>query len=223
MTSEIIISITKQGVELMNQDIAVLRGSISYKYALKVQGTPHEYDTVEEIVDSVHAGATKIALIDAMIAGHYQYELTHLEIDRIIESLSGVGVIFLNDGLKFASCMREFIFDHQQLVLNEVSKSVKKIHFKALDQNDALINPSDPIFRTGLVSMGLTLMFFIMCGVGKESVHKYLKNRKLRNDAFYGQKTLIKNTADCIRQELLKELHEIVSMCDKFIFTLKNR
>lgn len=216
ITTGIILSITKKEIELLEQNVAVLRGSEEFRYVTKKQGYAFEFDSIEEIAESLRTETIKIALIDTMVAGHFQEALEGFELNKIIESMTTVGVIFLNDGSKFAKCARNYIYDKQQEVLNEISQSVRIVKFSPKSGGDSfLIDPSLPVFRIGLISMSGTLIFFIVCGVSKDWYAKCCKKPQ--------EKKSVKELREEHKDELINTFTDIKSTCENFIFEIENK
>ena len=219
ITTDLIISLTKKEIELMNQGVAVLRGSEEFNYASKKQGIPFEYDSVSEIAESLQKKTVTIALIDTMIAGYYQEDLKQFTLNKIIETMNSNGVIFLNEGSKYASCIRNYIFDRQQEVLNEVSKNVKVIKYNSNEgaSTSKLIDPSLPTFRYSLIFMSGALILFIFCGILRQWINETFITKQKSNETSLEEEQNANLPGNCYRRELINAIGDIKSACEYFI------
>ena len=66
-------------------------------------------------------------LLDSYIAGGNQERFQEFRLERIIEQITSSGVLFLNDGIKFAPCVRDQLSSHQGEVFEWLTKSIKPI------------------------------------------------------------------------------------------------
>ena len=90
------------------------------------------FDNVEDIITALRKEEVQGALIDSYVAAEYQDKLKNLRLQSIIEHVSSNGVVFLNNGLRYASCIRDFILSRQSELFELISKNVQPL--KVIDK-----------------------------------------------------------------------------------------
>ena len=222
ITSSLILSLTRKDIELMNKAVAVLRGSEEYRYAFQKQGIPFQYDSVHEIATALNEETVSLALIDVMTAAYYEEELKGFILDRIIETMTSNGVIFVHKGMKYATCVRNYIFDSQDKILNKVSETVKVITYKSYEKTTTsnIMNPSLPTFRMFLLTMVVTLLFFIFCGVLKQWIEKKKSSKEKSSGNHLSDREQLIDRNN-YRHELIHIINDIKTTCESFIRDLE--
>lgn len=224
LTSGILVSITKTEVTIMSENVAVLRESEEFKYARNKQANTFEFDTVEEVIEALQVGNVTIALLDAMVAGSYKELLSVMTLNKVIETMTSNGVIFVNDGAKFAQCFREYIMDRQQAILELVTQNVDSVQYSSFSDDTMLIDPNLPMFKYGISGMVGLLLIFMFFGLSSEWIRKYWKKRKLKKKLkrIGPLEQTRREEMEEERKVLLREFTEIVDVCNDFIEKLEN-
>lgn len=173
LTMDLVASLTPKTYELSGINVGVLRSSEEYKYVNKKQGTPFEYDNIPDMVQALRDNTIEYVLIDVFIAGQYTEELKEFKLGRIVEAMTSNGVMYLNKGLKFVQCVRNYIFSSQQEILVYVSENAKVLPSNnEAPSSSSLMDPSSSIFQLSVLGMFGALVVSVIIGVTVQKIQK---------------------------------------------------
>jgi len=82
---------------------------------------------MDEIIKALERKEIKGFLIDNYVESVYQDRLVKFHRQMVIEHVTSYGVVFLNDGVRYASCIRDYVFSHQSDISDLITKSVELI------------------------------------------------------------------------------------------------
>lgn len=216
LTTSIVVAVTKNEIDLVDKEIAVIRGSNAYRYVSKIQGKPYQYDTIEEIVNALRKEVVRIALVDSMVAGYHQELLSEFTLNKIIEQMSMLGVIFLNDGQKYEKCVRQFTYDNQNEILEQVAANVRIMEFKSkIGENTDFVDPSLPIVRNGFIVLFVTIGAFFTLGMTVD----YHAKKRLRK-SYEANPEKAKQERESLKIEMINQIMMFREKCDSLIMKL---
>ena len=65
---------------------------------------------------------------------HFLQEFTGFVLERIIEHVTNVGVVFLPRGQKYEPCLRQYVINEQASIINNVSDVIKRAQYKQVEK-----------------------------------------------------------------------------------------
>ena len=164
ITTMLTLSLINKHVSLPGMEIAVLKGSEEYKYALKKQALPLVFDNIEAIAEAIVQKKVSAALLDAYVAAEYKEKLDNLHLQTIIEHVSTNGVIFQNNGFRYVKCIRDYVLSRQTDIFDMISKRVKTLTVHSDNIETSIIDVENPSFYKPVYSMLGTLV--VVCAYG---------------------------------------------------------
>jgi len=124
---------------------------------------------VDEIVIGLMNKDIRGALIDSYVAAENQKKLAPFRLQNIIEHVSTNGIVFQNNGIKFASCIRDFILSRQTQVFEIILERVKPIKISgtsfAEEKSQNLINTNSAGFYIPVIVVLITLALLFSTGI----------------------------------------------------------
>ena len=74
------------------------------------------------MIDALKRREVRGILIDSYIAAEYEEQLKQFKRQMVIEYITSYGVVFLNEGVRFSDCVRDYVFSRQ----NEISEIIRQ-------------------------------------------------------------------------------------------------
>ena len=214
ISSVLIEALSPKTLSLMNKKVGVLHASEEYRYAFKSQAITEQFDTIRDISTALKQGDVSMALIDILVASQYQEEFKEFVLDRVIEHLSSNGVVFFPRGMKYSSCIHEYILNSQREIINNVSMILKGDSYKSYTPVSAssIIDPSLLEVQYTLVGMLLLMVVCITCAMVKQT---FATNKK---DFGFGEtEKILKEVKKMYSRELLDLTDALREKCRKGI------
>ena len=180
IASVLIAALSPKVVQLRNQHVAVLENSEEGRYTFKKQGHAHEYENITDIVQALNNNEVNMAVVDVLIAARNSPLLTEFILDRIIEEETNAGVVFLPQGIKYASCFHEYILNNQRDIINTVSKIVKGSTYKSYRpiSPSSIIDPTLPVVQYTFAAILIFILILYFCCLLKKSLVYWLSPMK---------------------------------------------
>ena len=79
---------------------------------------------MDEIIIALEKEEIKGFLIDSYVESFYQDKLAKFQRQMVIEHVTSYGIVFLNDGVRYAACVRDYVFSHQSEISDLITKHV---------------------------------------------------------------------------------------------------
>lgn len=107
------------------------------------------------MIEALRLEEVKGILIDTYVAAEHKDHLAGFKKQMVIEHISSYGIVFLNEGLRFDKCIRDYVFSRQNEIsdiirnrvkLLEVKKQIRSTLHTLLSGVDQRINPFDTLY-----------------------------------------------------------------------------
>lgn len=219
LTMDLFTAIAPKSYDVTEGKIGVLRSSEEFNFISKKQGTPVEFETIEDMLNALRQKTIESALIDVFIAGNNKAKISEFKIGKIVEIMTSNGAIFLNGGLKYVQCMRNYIYNNQHDILTYVSDNIHVIQLSSIRHSSAsLMDPKSSFFRASVAIMFGALIILLVLGVAGQKAHKLL----LANNCFQSEEEIFLAQRIKYRLELRERLNDVRLRLEMIVHNANN-
>ena len=82
------------------------------------------YSTIDLVIEALKHEKVKGILIDSYVAAEHKDKLDGFKNQMVIEHISNYGIVFLNEGLRYSSCVRDYVYSRQNEIADIIRNSV---------------------------------------------------------------------------------------------------
>ena len=82
------------------------------------------YSTIDFVIEALKHEKVKGILIDSYVAAEHKDKLKGFKNQMVIEHISNYGIVFLNEGLRYSSCIRDYVYSRQNEISDIIRNSV---------------------------------------------------------------------------------------------------
>eukprot|EP00111_Clytia_hemisphaerica_P018047 TCONS_00053399-protein len=215
-----------EDVSLTATKVGVLTESEEHRFAMKRNSMPQAFPTINEVIDALKRREVRGILIDSYIAAEYEEQLKSFKRQMVIEYITSYGVVFLNEGVRFSDCVRDYVFSRQNEISEIIRQNVQLLEVSttsaAAEKSNNLIDVKSPSFFyivTGVIGILVVAAFFgTIWDIRKRQMEKLKKYNPHEDISLSEWRARYK----CDFQQVLEDMQgECTSISDKCTSILK--